>query len=155
MFEPAPQPSAPTPFSPASAVSPQRSDAEFIQLASDEVGRRVIEEALRYRGTPYVYGGNSRGGVDCSGLVRNCYATTGVQLPRRASEQARIGQEVPMEALRPGDRLYFSVKKEHDHTGIYLGEGYFIHAARGIGRVDIDSLSSRFYARSYSTARRL
>lgn len=131
----------------------RRSDLGTLQVASD-AGRKVIEEALSYRGTPYVYGGNSRAGVDCSGLVRNCFAANGMSLPRRASEQARIGQEVPLDQLQPGDRIYFSVRKEFDHTGIYLGGGNFIHAGSSRGNVGIDSLSQRLYARTLSAARR-
>ena len=61
-------------------------------------------------------------------------------MPRRASEQARIGQEVPLDQLQPGDRLYFSVRKEFDHTGIYLGEGRFVHAADERSGVIINSI---------------
>jgi cell wall-associated NlpC family hydrolase len=130
------------------------SDAGPPQLAVNEVSRRVIDEALSYRGTRYVYGGNSRSGVDCSGLVKNCFSANGMSLPRRASEQARIGQDVPLDQLQPGDRLYFSVRKEFDHTGIYLGEGQFIHAGSGRGNVGVDNLTKGLYARTLSAARR-
>jgi cell wall-associated NlpC family hydrolase len=147
------RPETPTPQTQPASYE-RRSDADFIQTASNETARRVIEEALSYRGTRYVYGGNSRSGVDCSGLVRNCFSANGMSLPRRASEQARIGQEVPLDQLQPGDRLYFSVRKAFDHTGIYLGDGNFIHAGSSRGNVGVDSLSKGLYARTLAAARR-
>jgi cell wall-associated NlpC family hydrolase len=126
-----------------------------LRTVSDEgVARSVIEEAYRYMGTPYVYGGNSVSGIDCSGLVRNCFAAKGMPLPRRASEQARIGEPVPLAEMQPGDRLYFSVGKENDHTGIYLGNGYFIHAGRSRGKVSVDHLSTPFFGNHLTSARR-
>ncbi|HEU4753766.1 MAG TPA: C40 family peptidase, partial [Armatimonadota bacterium] len=123
--------------------------------ASSPLALAVIREAFRYQGTPYVYGGNDESGIDCSGLVKNCFAASGVSLPRRASEQAEIGQPVALDQLQPGDRLYFSVSKQYDHTGIYLGSGYFIHAGRGRGNVGVDHLSKPLYSRTLSAARRL
>lgn len=124
----------------------------------------VLREAFRYLGVPYVWGGNGWGGLDCSGLVKNCFGRCGVPLPRRASEQARIGQPVPLihnpfhgyAELRPGDRLYFAVRRSCiDHTGIYLGNGYFIHASMSRGRVGIDRLDTPLYGHHLVAARRL
>lgn len=115
----------------------------------------VIREALRYQGTTYVYGGNSESGIDCSGLVQQCFAACGVRLPRRASEQAQIGTPVSLDQLQPGDRLYFSVKRANDHTGIYVGGGYFIHASLGRGKVTVDPLSIPLYGKNLTSARRL
>lgn len=128
--------------------------APLQQVSYTGPARDVIEEAYRYLGTPYVYGGNTQNGIDCSGLVKNCFASLGISLPRRASEQARVGMEVPLDQLQPGDRLYFSVKKQHDHTGIYLGNGYFIHAARSRGKVTVDHLSTPLYGNHLDAARR-
>jgi cell wall-associated NlpC family hydrolase len=124
-------------------------------VASNNIfARAVIEEAFRYEGTKYVWGGNTTGGIDCSGLVKNCFAACGVSLPRRAGEQAQIGEDVPFDQLQPGDRLYFSVKKTNDHTGIYLGDGYFIHAGRSRGAVGVDHLSTPLYRDNLTSARR-
>jgi NlpC/P60 family protein/SH3 domain-containing protein len=120
-------------------------------------GMEVLREAFRYLGVPYVWGGNGPSGLDCSGLVRNCFEHCGVWLPRRASEQARVGQPVPLSlaALRPGDRLYFAVGRPTiDHTAIYLGNGYFIHASMSRGRVGVDHLSRPLYGRHLVAARR-
>jgi hypothetical protein len=117
----------------------------------------VIREALGYMRVPYVWGGNGRSGLDCSGLVKNCFARCGVSLPRRASHQALVGQPVPLDVaqLQPGDRLYFAVKGSSiDHTGIYLGNGLFIQASRSHGQVAIDPLKKPLYLRNLVAARR-
>jgi len=116
----------------------------------------VLREAQKYLGVPYVWGGNGWGGLDCSGLVKNCFARCGVALPRRASEQVRVGQPVSFADLQPGDRLYFAVSRlSIDHTGIYLGNGLFIHASMSRGRVGVDHLSRPLYSRHLVAARRL
>ena len=144
-----------TPVGGVTALPPPTTPVSPLRTISDEgIARSVIEEAYRYIGTPYVYGGNSQRGIDCSGLVRNCFAAKGMPLPRRASEQARIGQDVPLTELQPGDRLYFSVSHENDHTGIYLGNGYFIHAGRSRGKVSVDHLSTPLFANNLTGARR-
>lgn len=116
--------------------------------------RVLIQEAFKYEGAPYVYGGNGAAGIDCSGLVKNCFASLGVSLPRRASEQATVGATVALTELQPGDRLYFSVKRQFDHTGIYLGNGYFIHASASRRKVAVDHLSTPLYGNHLEAARR-
>ncbi len=143
------------PPSPPTLPSPLASLPQGLATPSPGPARAVIEEAFRYSGVRYVWGGNDTRGVDCSGLVKNCFARAGISLPRRASQQAAVGQPVPLDQLQAGDRIYFSVSKSFDHTGIYLGNGYFIHAARSRGRVGVDHLSSPLYGRSLSAARRL
>jgi cell wall-associated NlpC family hydrolase len=151
----APQPEAPAlPPVPMPQAAPSGLNQASLSAITSPLAQAVIREAFRYEGTPYVYGGNTESGIDCSGLVKNCFSATGVSLPRRASEQARVGQIVPLDQMLPGDRIYFSVSKEFDHTGIYLGDGYFIHAGRSRGNVGVDHLSKPFYARHLSAARR-
>jgi len=120
------------------------------------IGAAVIREAYRYLGVRYSWGGNGPRGIDCSGLVKNCFARLGYQLPRTASQQVLVGTPVAFSDLRPGDRLYFAVKgKRIDHTGIYITKGYFIHAAMSRGEVGVDHLSKPLYTRSLVAARRL
>ncbi|MCS7300197.1 MAG: C40 family peptidase [Fimbriimonadales bacterium] len=117
----------------------------------------VTRLAMRFLGVRYRWGGNNpHTGLDCSGFVKLIYEQMGVQLPRRARDQAKVGVPITRyEDLRPGDRLYFATKgKEIDHTGIYIGDGYFIHSARSRGGVDIDHLSHPTYRRSLVAARR-
>jgi cell wall-associated NlpC family hydrolase len=145
-----------TPVAPAALQgSNSTAGANPAAFPSGAFARGVIAAAFKYQDTPYVWGGNGFRGIDCSGLVKNCFAEAGIQLPRRASEQALVGRDVPLPQMMPGDRIYFSVKKQWDHTGIYLGNGYFIHASSGRRKVAIDHLSTPFYARNLTAARRL
>lgn len=117
----------------------------------------VTRLAMRYLGVRYRWGGNDpHTGIDCSAFVKLIYAQMGIQLPRRARDQAKVGMPITrFEDLRPGDRLYFAVKgKEIDHTGLYIGDGYFIHSARERGGVRIDHLNRPLYRRSLVCARR-
>jgi hypothetical protein len=119
------------------------------------LGGSVLREAYRLLGVRYVWGGNGASGIDCSGLVKACFGRCGIALPRRASEQARVGTPVEFAALQPGDRLYFAVKGDRiDHTGIYVGNGYFIHSSMSRGAVGVDRLSRPLYHRSLVAARR-
>ncbi len=101
----------------------------------------TVAQALRWLGTPYVYGGTSRRGIDCSSLVQHSFAACGVRLPRTAATQARVGMAVAPSDLQPGDRLYFSASGTRiDHTGLYMGDGLFVHASGSGRRVMISNL---------------
>jgi hypothetical protein len=117
----------------------------------------LLRVAFGYMGIPYKWGGTSTSGIDCSGFVRNVFRKFGVELPRVARDQARVGASVPTtpEALRPGDRLYFSCHHSYiDHTGIYWGNGLFIHSSGGRG-VDITPLwDGGTYEKGLVSARR-
>ncbi|MGQ9525105.1 MAG: C40 family peptidase [Armatimonadota bacterium] len=126
----------------------------FQALVATEEGRRIAA-AFRFLGTPYKWGGNGPGGIDCSGFVRAVFAINGEWLPRVSCQQALVGKPVPFNQLRPGDRLYFAMKgKGIDHTGMYIGGGQFIHASSNRGCVAVDSLLVPKYARALVAARR-
>ncbi len=102
---------------------------------------RTVAQALRWLGTPYVYGGTGRRGIDCSAMVQNSFKSCGINLPRTAAEQSRVGQAVRPEELQPGDRLYFSASGTRvDHTGLYMGNGLFVHASGSGRRVMVSNL---------------
>lgn len=94
----------------------------------------VTDQALRHEGTPYLWGGRSTFGIDCSGLVSNSFIACGVTPPRDADQQYEWSALVPVErpALRPGDLLFFGERREPrprvTHVGIYLGDDRFVHA---------------------------
>lgn len=95
---------------------------------------RTVAQALRWLGTRYVYGGTGRNGIDCSSMIQHSFKSCGINLPRTAAEQARVGQAIDPANLQPGDRLYFSASGTRvDHTGLYMGDGLFVHAS-GSGR---------------------
>jgi hypothetical protein len=118
----------------------------------------LAQYALNYTGTPYEWGGNDmRNGVDCSGFVKNLFGRIGVNLPRTAARQARVGKPIyRLEDLKPGDRLYFWERRRNTigHTGIYLGNGFFVHSSRGRGGVATDDLRKPTWRNTLVAARR-
>ncbi len=106
--------------------------------------------ALRYLGVPYVWGGESPKGFDCSGLVAYVYAQLGITLPHYAAAQYQLGVSVPRDQLQPGDLVFFDAL---DHVGIYIGGGEFVHAPHTGDVVKITSLAS--YGPGYVGARRI
>ncbi|MHB8840639.1 MAG: C40 family peptidase [Candidatus Aquicultor sp.] len=102
----------------------------------------IAFEALKYLGVPYVWGGeNPKVGLDCSGLVKVVFKKFGVDLPHYARAQAGLGAPVSYDELQPGDVVFFG--HPIHHVGIYLGEGYFIHAPKRNDVVKISKLADR------------
>ena len=90
-------------------------------------GSAVVADAERYLGVPYVWGGESRSGMDCSGLVQQTYKDLGISLPRVAADQQKVGQAVPSLAdAQPGDLLFFG--QPAYHVAIYLGNNQLIES---------------------------
>jgi len=119
--------------------------------SSGSLGERAVALARRELGVPYVWGGESPSGFDCSGLVQYAYARLGVELPRVAAAQYGAGHHVSRSELRPGDLVFF----DHlGHVGIYVGGGMFIHAPHTGTVVQISSLSG-WYAETYVGATRV
>lgn len=88
----------------------------------------VVAIAQRYLRVPYVYGGASPSGFDCSGLTMYCYAQIGIGLSHGATDQQRASRPVPLSALQPGDLVFFGSASYSHHVGIYVGGGSMIHA---------------------------
>lgn len=120
------------------------------------LGEQIVQTALRFLGIPYRWGGTTTSGMDCSGFVQKVFAMHGIRLPRLGRHQAQVGTPIPdLAMVQPGDRLYFrSSKQPISHTGIYIGNGYFIHAAQGRGRVAIDRITDPKYLRTLVGIRR-
>ena len=108
----------------------------------------LVDYSYNFIGTPYVWGGNDmRRGIDCSGFVKKLYGAIGLSLPRTAAEQARVGMPITrLQDLKAGDRLYFWEAKRGKigHTGMYTGNGYFVHSSTGHGGVQTDYLTPRW-----------
>ena len=111
----------------------------------------VVGVAMQYLGTPYVWGGASPGGFDCSGLVMYAYQQVGISLPHSSYAQYGAGVAVSRDQLQPGDLVFFDGL---GHVGIYVGGGSFIHAPHSGDVVKISSMTG-WYASTYVGARRI
>lgn len=116
----------------------------------------LIETAKTAIGTPYVRGGSNTEGFDCSGFVQWAYKHVGVKLPRTAREQATVGTPVRnFDDMVAGDIVAFRHPRRGYHTGIYVGDGKFIHSPRKRTRVRINSLSDPYFNSTFLGARRV
>lgn len=119
-------------------------------------GQKLLQHARSAIGTPYVRGGSLPGGFDCSGFVSWAFKNVGIQLPRTAREQSVIGESIlNIEDMRAGDIVAFRHPKRGYHTGIYVGDGKFIHSPRKRTRVRINSLSDPYFSQTLLGARRV
>lgn len=115
----------------------------------------VINTAKSFMGVPYVWGGTTPGGFDCSGFIQYVLGKHGISVPRTAAEQYNVGTSVSKSNLRVGDLVFFTTYKPGpSHLGFYLGNQQFIHASSSKG-VTISSLTSDYYASRYIGARRV
>jgi len=123
------------PLLPGSVESP----AQFVPPPPREptLAERAVQIARTQLGVPYVYGGASPGGFDCSGLVMWVYGRLGVALPHNAAALYSTGRFVSLSQLRPGDLVFFHGL---GHVGIYIGHGRMIHAPQTGERVEIEAL---------------
>lgn len=122
------------------------------------MGQSVVEVAKQYIGTPYVYGGSSPSGFDCSGFVKYVYSQFGVNLNRVAAAQSQNGYAVSVDSMLPGDIICFANSGGTGyigHVGIYVGDGMFIHSPRTGYTVCIESLAATSYGNRISCVRRI
>lgn len=111
---------------------------------------KVVQTASVMKGIPYVYGGASPRGFDCSGLVQYVFAKANIQMPRTADRQFDIGSPVPYAKAKPGDLMFFNtghLKGMVTHVGIYMGNGHMLHAPRPGKKVQFASVESRSWFR--------
>lgn len=128
-----------------SSGTPADPGANRVEVPASGAAQTILDEVERWYGTPYVYGGSTRNGTDCSGFTQSLYRTVGIEIPRRASRQAAAARNVARGSLRPGDLVFFNTSGSGvSHVGIYLGDGYFAHAATSRGVVR-ESLSHPYY----------
>lgn len=118
---------------------------------------RILSKAQSMRGVRYRWGASSRSATDCSGFTSQVFRSNGYRLPRTSAEQSRTGAKVDRSSLRPGDLVFFKTRRgtRVSHVGIYTGNGKFIHASSGGGKVQINSLSDGYYNKRFVTARRV
>ncbi len=141
----------------ASGKVQSASMAATIGQAASDLGRRIVQLAMRFLGYPYVHGGESPSGFDCSGFVRYVMRQFGIEASHDTRALYRQGRPVARDELRPGDIVFFknTYRRGISHVGIYIGDDKFIHASTRRTGVRISSLNKPFYAKRYAGARRL
>ena len=129
---------------------------------SSDKAERVISTARTFIGTPYKYGGTTRSGMDCSGLLINSFTVVKVSLPRSSEAQSKVGTQVKMNELKPGDLVFFATgnkKNEITHVGLVTDVKAkdnikFIHASSKLGVVETN-LFAEYYQKRFRVARRV
>lgn len=124
--------------------------------------QKVVSAARSYTGTPYKYGGTTRSGMDCSGLLMNSFKAIDFNLPRSSAEQSKVGREVKMKELEPGDLVFFATgkrKRRITHVGLVTevkGKNAvkFIHASSSLGVVEAN-IYADYYQKRFREARRV
>ena len=110
---------------------------------------KIIKESNTYLGTPYLWGGTTRNGIDCSAFVKNVYLSIGIKLPRVSQNQAKVGKTITLDKIRKGDLIFFETDKNRpntvSHVGIYLGSGNLIHASSKNKKVVIVPLNQGYF----------
>ena len=123
--------------------------AQKDELVSANVGSNVVNIANQYLGTPYVWGGTTPSGFDCSGFVQYVYAQAGVSIPRVTTGQEFAGIDVTGQELQPGDLVFWGARGATHHVGMYIGNGQYVHSPQTGDVVRVATLSN------YSIARRI
>ncbi len=149
---------------PAPAHTPPSRSGSHVEppIHSDEAApgkindQKMMDVILSYLGTPYVYGGDSKSGIDCSAFTGAVYdKSVNMKLPRTAADQVKLGQPVSLEDLKFGDLMFFNTTGANpSHVGIYIGDDLFAHASEAFG-VTISSIESSYYKKRYTEARRV
>ncbi len=138
-----------TPRLPAPVESVNRS------LASQELETLFRTEAELWAGTPHVWGGNSRKGIDCSAFTKTVYKDVlAIPLPRTTRDQVKVGAPVQPADLQVGDLVFYRIDPSTRHVGIYVGNNEMMHASKSEG-VTISSIDSDYWQKRFWTVRRI
>ena len=122
---------------------------------SSSGGQALVDTAMQYLGVPYVWGGTSPSGFDCSGLVQYVCRANGISVNRVAADQRNNGTYVSRDNLQPGDLVFFANGGGIHHVGIYVGNGNMIHAPQTGDVVKISSIDTPYRINQYAGATRV
>jgi cell wall-associated NlpC family hydrolase len=114
-----------------------------------------VKVATGFIGAPYRFGGSSLRGIDCSSFVQKIYRIFDITLPRKASEQSKVGISITRENLTQGDLVFFHTNRSLGHVGIYIGNNEFVHASSRSKGIRIDSLDTPYYQKRFQRAVRI
>ncbi len=138
-------------------AAPTPDKVEKIKISREEASGSLLGTINCYLGTPYVYGGEDKHGMDCSGFVQTVFREAlGIKLPRTVARQWKAGKSISDDELAFGDLTFFktSKKKTPSHIGIYIGARKFAHASSSLG-VTITPMSDKYWSKRYVGARRI
>ena len=129
--------------------------SDAVVTSGSGTGQSIVNTAMQYLGVPYVWGGTSPSGFDCSGLVQYVCKKNGISVARVAADQRNCGTYVSRENLRPGDLVFFAKGGSIHHVGIYVGNGNMIHAPQTGDVVKISSINTEYRIAQYAGAVRV
>lgn len=138
----------------ANSEHPAGSNARAVE-SSSAASTHVVRVAQQMVGVPYVWGGATPKGFDCSGLVFYAYGETGLSIPRTSREQFRAARPISLDLARPGDLVFFRIGRDVSHVGIYLGDNQFIHSPETGQSVKVTDLDHQFYRKHFAGAGRI
>lgn len=124
-------------------------------VGDGSAGQAIVEEAEKYLGVPYVWGGTTPAGFDCSGLVQYVCKSLGIDVSRVSQDQYYDGIPVSREDLMPGDLVFFENNGDVHHVGIYVGDGIMIHAPYTGAVVQYQSIDTPYYSSQFCGGRRV
>lgn len=134
----------------------QRVDEEKTETNKKQAGD-VIMNAMGLLGVPYVFGGSTPKGLDCSGFIQYVFKqSVKVTLPRTAAQMAKTGQSIERSDLKPGDLVFFNTRGfANSHVGLYIGNNKFMHSPRTGKTVEVALITNKYWNARYNGARRV
>ncbi|APX93971.1 glycoside hydrolase [Halomonas sp. 1513] len=134
--------------------NPTRELRSFQRPSPALVRQALLAQHERWVGTPYRLGGEGQAGIDCSALMQHVFNDSfRMDLPRTTESQALQGSRIERSELRPGDLVFFRPPGPYNHVGVYVGDGYFLHASTSQG-VILSEIDNTYWQRHYWQSRR-